>query len=75
MNKNWIWLLIVAIAACKTTKPKLITDEDLTASDFIAIAPALNLPVTINDTLLNRKEGDSSLINQKAFQTFEMLFD
>jgi hypothetical protein len=71
MNKKWIWLLLlVFFAACKTKKPKAINDENLTAADFIELAPALSLPVSVNDSLLNRKEGDSSLINPKAFQTF-----
>ncbi len=65
----WL-LLIVVFAACKTKKPKTITDEDLTAGDFIALAPALTLPVSINDSLLNKKEKDSALINQTAFKTF-----
>lgn len=70
MNKKWIWLLLIAFASCKAKKPKTIADEDLTAGDFIALAPALTLPVTINDSLLNKKEGDSALINQTAFKTF-----
>lgn len=71
MNKKWIWLLmVIAFAACKSSKQKTITDADLTTGDFLALAPVLTLPVTINDSLLNKPEGDSSLINQTAFKTF-----
>ncbi|MEQ1799214.1 MAG: hypothetical protein ABL872_14770 [Lacibacter sp.] len=71
MNKKWIWLLLIVVfAACKAKKPKTITDEDLTVADFIALAPSLTLPVSVNDSMLIRKEKDSALINQTAFKTF-----
>ncbi len=71
MNNKWIWLfLVVAVVACKSPKPKAITDENITASDLVELAPALSFPVIINDSMLNKREKDSSLLNQTAFKTF-----
>ena len=66
-----MWLLLfVVFAACKNKKNKAITDEDLTAADFISLATTLPFPILINDSMILKKEKDSSLINQAAFQTF-----
>ncbi len=66
-----MWLLLfVVFIACKNKKNKAITDEDLTAADFISLASPLPFPILINDAMLNKKEKDSSLINQAAFQTY-----
>lgn len=71
MNKKWVLLLLLVVfAACKNKKPKAITDEDITAADFISLAAPLPFPILINDSMINKKGKDSSLINQAAFQTF-----
>lgn len=61
---------VMVLAACKGKKPKEITDEDLTAADFVALAPQLSYPILINDSLLNAKEKDSILVNQETYKTF-----
>ena len=48
----------------------MISDEDLTAAEFIALAGELQHPVLVNDTLLNRKEKDSLQVNLETFKTF-----
>lgn len=63
------WLLLVLIA-CKSKQPKTMMDADLTAADFVALAPELSYPILVNDALLNRKEKDSLLINQETYKTF-----
>lgn len=61
---------ILVLAACKGKKPKEITDEDLTAADFIGLATQMVYPIVVNDSLLNAKEKDSILINQETYKTF-----
>lgn len=69
--KKWVWISMMAVLfSCKDKTPKAISDEHLTASDLITLAPKLNFPVMINDSLLNRKENDSSKINIATFKTF-----
>lgn len=63
-------LLLLVLLACKSKQPKMITDEDLTAADFIALADNLSYPIMVNDTLLNRKEKDSLQINLETYKTF-----
>ncbi len=63
-------LLLLLLVACKSKQPKMITDEDLTAADFIALAANLSYPIMVNDTLLNRNEKDSLQINLETYKTF-----
>lgn len=72
MNRYFslVLLLLLAVVSCKDKKPKEITDADLTAADFIALAAELPYPVLVNDSVINRKEEDSLLINQETYKTF-----
>ncbi len=63
-------ITLVLLIACKNKKPKTVQDEDLSAAEFISIAPAVSFPVIIHDTMLTKKGNDSALINQSVFKTF-----
>lgn len=68
--KGVIIVTLFLLAACKNKKQKTVQDEDLSAAEFISIAPAVSFPVMIHDTMLNKKANDSALINQSVFKTF-----
>lgn len=72
MNRNFsiLLLLLLAVFSCKEKKPKELADADLTAVDFITLAATLPYPVLVNDSVINRKEKDSSLINVETYKTF-----
>jgi hypothetical protein len=63
-------LLLLFLLACKEKKIKLPTDENLSVAEFIELSPVLSFPVVINDSLLNAKQGDSSLLKLAVIQTF-----
>jgi hypothetical protein len=62
--------LVLMLFACGEKKPKLLSDENLTAADFIELAPKLPFPIFINDSLLNAKNKDSALIKLPVMQSF-----
>lgn len=69
--KYAINLLIVALLfACKEVKVKTVADTDITIADFIELAPVVNLPFIINDSILNNKQSDSSFVAVAKFQEF-----
>ena len=63
-------LLLLLLFACKQVKVKTVADVDLTIADFIELAPVVNLPYIIGDSVLNKKRSDSSLISIVKFQEF-----
>ena len=62
--------LLLVLFACKEVKVKTVADADLTIVDFIELAPVINLPYIINDTVLNNKRSDSSMVTVTKFQEF-----
>lgn len=66
----WIFLVGIAVASCKSKPVKLASDENLTIKELLQLAPELSTPFLVHDTLLNRKESDSSRLQTKVFQTF-----
>ncbi|MFT3844447.1 MAG: hypothetical protein QM725_05300 [Lacibacter sp.] len=69
--KKWVWITIVIVSfSCGDKAPKVISDETLTSSDLVTLAKTLPFPVLINDTMLAKKNNDSSKINLATFKTF-----
>ncbi len=64
------FILLLAFFACKEAKVKTVADADITIADFIELAPVVNLPYIINDSVLNKKKSDSSVISIVKFQEF-----
>jgi len=72
MNK---YLLLIALAgllfSCKSKKLSLAeNDESLDAQEFVDFFQPLPLPWQASDTILRRKDGDSTLINYNLFTRF-----
>ncbi|HEV2354376.1 MAG TPA: hypothetical protein VGR89_09040 [Puia sp.] len=71
MNKLLLLVLLCVLAwSCKSRKRSLsgIDDGKLTAQEFIDYFPSLALPYAVTDTILRRKEPESSAININLFQ-------
>ncbi len=65
-----IFLLLFLIVSCKNTKTKLADNDTVEIADFVEFFPEIKLPFQIDDTLLMRKETDSSTIGYKIFTQF-----
>lgn len=72
MKKYLLLILFPALlVSCKSKKVSLAeNDEKVDTHDFIAFFQPLKLPWQVTDTLLRRKETDSSLINYTLFTRF-----
>lgn len=66
----FILLLSVLLFDCKGRKTKLAESDAVTIADFIDFFPPANLPFQVTDSMLNRKETDSSLIEFPVFTQF-----
>lgn len=69
MNKYLLLVLLPGLLfACKSKKHSLAENDDkVDIADFIEFFQPLKLPYQATDTLLRRKETDSSVINHKIF--------
>ncbi len=65
-----IFLLLFLIVSCKNKKIKLADNDTVEIADFVEFFPEIKLPFQIDDTLLMRKETDSSTIGYKIFTQF-----
>lgn len=65
-----IFLLFFLIISCKNKKIKLADNDTVEIADFIEFFPEIKLPFQIDDTVLMRKETDSSTIGYKIFTQF-----
>ena len=65
-----IFLVLFLIAGCKNKKIKLSDNEPVEITDFIEFFPEIKLPLQIDDSVLLRKETDSSTIGYKIFTQF-----
>jgi hypothetical protein len=63
-------LLLSAMAACKHKKPSLSGEEPVEVGDFIDFFPTVKLPYSFTDSILQKKENDSLLINYRVFTQF-----
>lgn len=62
---------LILVAACKDKKkPSLSGEDPVEVSDFIEFFQPVQLPYYVSDTILQRKEKDSSLISYKIFNQF-----
>ena len=69
------FLLLIAVAAvvcsCKSKKVSLaVNDEQVNISEFLEAFPSLKLPYEVTDTILRRKEPETTLINDALFDRF-----
>ncbi|EFX60222.1 hypothetical protein DAPPUDRAFT_278669 [Daphnia pulex] len=55
------------------TKVRSVADEDLTIKDFLQLSPELKLPFAVHDSTLQKKEKDSTAINQKNYPVTKQL--
>lgn len=58
------------LAGCKEKKKSLSGDEPLEAGEFISSFNEMDLPYTVTDTSLVKKDNDSTLISYKIFTQF-----
>ncbi len=63
-------MIIAAVAGCKKKKASMTGDEPVEVSDFIEVFDPLTLPYKVADTLVNKKDKDSSVISNKIFAQF-----
>ncbi len=71
MNKLLtVLLLTLLIAGCKGKKTKLVDEDTVGITDFVDFFDDLKLPYQIDDSVLLRKETDSSTIGYKIFTQF-----
>lgn len=62
--------LAILLTACGKNKKKMSGQDEVDISDFIEFFDKVSLPVTITDTLLNKKNNDSTLISDTIFNQF-----
>jgi hypothetical protein len=65
-----ILVLICVIAGCKSKKIKLTDTDVINVVDFIEFFPDIKLPYQIDDSVLIRKETDSTTIGYKILTQF-----
>src|SRR5690606_10847532 len=72
LNRYLVLLLaaIILIAGCRGKKKTLSGDELLEAGEFVSSFTEIDLPYTIADTTLIKKDNDSALISKKNFSQF-----
>lgn len=72
MRKIFLFILItLLLAACsKKKKPSMSGEETVEAKDFIEFFRPLQLPFQYADSMMGKKEKDSSLISYKVFTQF-----
>lgn len=71
MNKILVVLLVIlCIASCKSKKTTLADDDTVGITDFVDFFEDIKLPYQIDDSVLSRKETDSSTIGYKIFTQF-----
>lgn len=62
--------LSILLFACKDDKKAIQAGEIVTAADFVSFYPEVNLPFSVADTSLVRKQNDSMLIEIKTISQF-----
>jgi hypothetical protein len=70
MKLCFVAILFTFLFACKEEKKRSLANADLTLKEFIELTPVLNLPYTVFDSSLQKKENDSIAISQNLFQSF-----
>lgn len=65
-----ITCLLAGISCNENKKNKSLADADLTLPELVSFFSPANFPYRINDSLLTKKENDSSAISIEAFKTF-----
>jgi len=70
--KRCVFLIVILalLAGCKKKKASMTGDEPVEVSDFIEVFEPLNLPFKVADTLVNKKDKDSTIISYKIFTQF-----
>lgn len=63
-------VIIVSLAGCKKKKASMTGEEPVEVGDFIEAFEPLTLPFKIADTLVNKKDKDSTIIGYKIFTQF-----
>jgi hypothetical protein len=64
------FIALAFLLACGKNKKKMSGQEAVEISDFIEFFDKVSLPLTITDTLLGKKETDSTLISDTIFNQF-----
>ena len=72
LNRFFVLLLaaIILLGGCRGKKKSLSGDEPLEVGEFITSFNEIDLPYTIADTTLIKKDNDSTLISNKIFNQF-----
>lgn len=63
-------LLIASLAGCKKKKASMTGEEPVEVTDFMEVFQPLTLPFKVADTLVNKKDKDSTVISYKIFTQF-----
>lgn len=63
-------LLLYLLPACREKKVKLVSDENLTLQELLAVAPDIRFPIIFNDSVLNKKDSDSTLLHLPTFRQY-----
>lgn len=64
------FFMLLVVTGCREEKVKLVSDDDITLKDLLSVVPELRFPVIFNDSVLQRKEKDSSLLYLPSFRSF-----
>jgi hypothetical protein len=71
--RKYLLLLVLPLLlfACKEKKVSLaVNDEKVNIADFLEFFQTMKVPYTVTDTILRRKEPETSVINGKLFSRF-----
>jgi hypothetical protein len=64
-------VLAILLAACSgKSKKKMSGEEEITAQDFVEFFDEVTLPITLTDSILQKKNNDSALISYAVFKQF-----
>src|SRR4028118_1598604 len=71
MNRIMLLLLLVFLFSdCRNKKIKLEDNDTVDITDFVEFFPEVKLPFQVTDSMLLKKETDSSTIGSKIFSQF-----
>ena len=64
-------VLAILVAGCSgKSKKKMSGEEEITARDFVEFFYEVKLPISLTDSILEKKNSDSALISYAVFKQF-----
>ncbi|MGC4036967.1 MAG: hypothetical protein QM764_13500 [Chitinophagaceae bacterium] len=71
IKKALLFISVLSLfVACKQKKVSMTGEDPVTISDFIEAFPVIDLPYRLTDTIVLKKDKDSSTISHKIFSEF-----